>query len=423
MMKNQDLNLGFLTQTSAYNIQYKKITCRNCGKNGHIAKNCSQPIISLGILMFKIDIMENNNIPENNEEINDNNETTYTTANDNIDCFIYNSFMIESFNNYQQKINTEKKIDLDVDAKITNNDDCNFVSNKNISEIDKYIIKEIRNKQGIVKNFIYTNNKNNYERKKKYTLKMDLLMIKIDPTTESIAKFIYYQNKIKFLLVSRKRSIGLMELMRGKYDVNDVNHLISLFQQMTSREYQLLKNQGIKVLIQEFIKESNYENEKNQKKDIYDIKNFDKSIEKFEKLKSSRINLDFYIHNVKPQWDYPEWGFPKGRRNIIEKNVECAKREFTEETGINSEQYKILNKLKPLTEIFYGTNKIKYKHIYYIGYLSNNQNIMFNNHSSEIGEIGWFTYSKAIDMIRPYHIERKNILTLMYIYLLNHLIN
>jgi len=34
---------------------YKIQCCRNCGLNGHIYKNCPHPIISFGIICYKID--------------------------------------------------------------------------------------------------------------------------------------------------------------------------------------------------------------------------------------------------------------------------------------------------------------------------------------------------------------------------------
>ena len=41
----------------------------------------------------------------------------------------------------------------------------------------------------------------------------------------------------------------------------------------------------------------------------------------------------------------PEWGFPKGRRNLKERDRECAVREFSEETGLTAEDYIIQEKI------------------------------------------------------------------------------
>ena len=73
------------------------------------------------------------------------------------------------------------------------------------------------------------------------------------------------------------------------------------------------------------------------------------SSEKFNDLKEGvyDIHTNKYIYisrfiknESKTNWDEPEWGFPKGRRNYQEKDMICAIREFEEETGY---QKKILN--------------------------------------------------------------------------------
>ena len=52
--------------------------------------------------------------------------------------------------------------------------------------------------------------------------------------------------------------------------------------------------------------------------------------------------------NQYTSWDEPEWGFPKGRRNFNETDLNCALREFNEETGINMKSIKLLEKLVPI---------------------------------------------------------------------------
>ena len=64
--------------------------------------------------------------------------------------------------------------------------------------------------------------------------------------------------------------------------------------------------------------------------------------------------------------DGERMGISKGRRNLKESDYDCAIREFQEETGIKEGEYYILKNIKPVEEIFYGSNNIRYKHIYYI---------------------------------------------------------
>lgn len=148
-------------------------------------------------------------------------------------------------------------------------------------------------------------------------------------------------------------------------------------------------------------------------------KEYNESKYKFEILKEKKsleTDLDFYLKSAKPIYNTHEWGFPKGRKqhcNGIESDILCALREFNEETEIDNSEIKILENIKPIEENLTGTNGIKYKHIYYLAEF-NGQNININteigNTNSEIGDIGFFTYEQAINMIRDYHVDKKRIL-------------
>lgn len=64
------------------------------------------------------------------------------------------------------------------------------------------------------------------------------------------------------------------------------------------------------------------------------------------------------IASIPVRWPTPEWGFPKGRRNIGESDIACATREFNEETGLNQLQYRIFENLEPIREVFFGNNNV-----------------------------------------------------------------
>jgi 8-oxo-dGTP pyrophosphatase MutT (NUDIX family) len=127
------------------------------------------------------------------------------------------------------------------------------------------------------------------------------------------------------------------------------------------------------------------------------------------------INLEIIIQNSRKVYNYPEpeWGFPKGRRNLKEKNVDCAKREFEEETNFLPNDYHILN-MNPLEEIYLSTNYSKYKHIYYISQINNaNKKLGLDpdniNQKIEIGDINWYSFEDGSQKIRNYNIEKKNV--------------
>merc|ERR1712196_590321 len=72
----------------------------------------------------------------------------------------------------------------------------------------------------------------------------------------------------------------------------------------------------------------------------------------------------------KDYWLEPEWEFPKGRKNYQENELDCAIREFSEETGIDSELINIISNLQPLEEMYIGTNLNFYKHKYFLGFIN-----------------------------------------------------
>ena len=62
-------------------------------------------------------------------------------------------------------------------------------------------------------------------------------------------------------------------------------------------------------------------------------------------FKSYDINyLKSLIEKSITRWSETEWGFPKGRRNFQEKDLDCALREFEEETGMNKDNMVIFRK-------------------------------------------------------------------------------
>lgn len=237
-----------------------------------------------------------------------------------------------------------------------------------------------------------------------------------------IELFCEVKNCIKFLLIRRKHTLGFLEFVRGRYNIDNIDGIIFLFKQMTQTEINKIRIQTFDELWDEIWGE-------NKNKPSYQTE-YSLSKDKFNKLKNEDngyLNLDFYIENVTPVWESAEWGFPKGRRNMQEEDLVCAIREFKEESGYDDSDFQLLDNIQPVEEIFIGTNGINYKHIYYVAIASTNKLPSIDqaniNQCHEIGDIKYFTYEESIKIIRPYHTERQKILTQLYIYIMNNMIN
>ena len=85
-----------------------------------------------------------------------------------------------------------------------------------------------------------------------------------------------------------------------------------------------------------------------------------------------------------------------------------------EESGYTDSDFKIIDNIEPIIEEFYGTNGIKYRHVYYVAELISNKipkNNVTESQTDEIGEITFMNLSTATQTVRPYHKEKIKLLT------------
>jgi len=225
---------------------------------------------------------------------------------------------------------------------------------------------------------------------------------------------------LRFLLIRRKHSLGFTEFIRGNYKKDNITGIIYLFQQMTPGEIKDISELEFDELWDKF-----WSGDAKKKK--YNIKQYTESKHNFDCLKKQmlvELPLDFYVRNIKPPYTSPEWGFPKGRKMRGENDLDCAIREFCEETGYSPTDIKIISNVKPIVENIIGTNGKSYRHIYYLAEdISNNIPSIGEKNYNEIGDIGFFSYEETSRIFREYHIEKKNIAKNIFMYYLDSMIN
>jgi 8-oxo-dGTP pyrophosphatase MutT (NUDIX family) len=225
----------------------------------------------------------------------------------------------------------------------------------------------------------------------------------------NISNINFLKDKIKFLLVRRKHSLNYIEFIRGSYETKDLKKLVNMFELMSPEE---IKNIEIKnfdhIWNNLWKKTSKYKQYK---------KEYNKSKKLFNSLIKSKL-LDKLIE-IKPIYEEPEWGLPKGRRNNYEKNIDCAMREFYEETHIENKDYIILKNIDTIHENYKGTNGINYRHIYYLS-ISKSENELINlKDNYEIGDVGWYSWNEIMIMIRPYYRSKLEIINKLFLFAMN----
>ena len=204
---------------------------------------------------------------------------------------------------------------------------------------------------------------------------------------------------VSALMVRRKDSMCYTEFLRGKYTTIDMPYIKKLISNMTVQEQKQIVDYPFDNLWTMLW---------GQGKDCHSME-YELSREKFNNLNRREL-----VASSVSQYTDPEWGFPKGRRAKGESDLDCAIREFNEETNIPPEAYEVCNNLK-FVESFSGTNGVKYMHIYYVAKLVSSSLINLTQRftsmqQKEISGIAWKTLSQAKAITRSHYVERKELI-------------
>lgn len=210
-------------------------------------------------------------------------------------------------------------------------------------------------------------------------------------------------NKYMYLMICRKDSLGYVDFMRGKYPLHNKEYLVNIFNEMTVKEKENLMTQDFSTLWKNLWGNYlgvQYRGEEKTSKEKYN------SLKNGITIKNEFLTLEYFIKNSTTKWIEPEWGFPKGRRNYQEKDIDCAIREFEEETGFKRDAIKIVNNIHPVQEIFTGSNYKSYKHKYFLAIMNKNNKDTDNFQKTEVSKMEWLCYKDCIKKIRPYNLEK-----------------
>jgi 8-oxo-dGTP pyrophosphatase MutT (NUDIX family) len=198
-------------------------------------------------------------------------------------------------------------------------------------------------------------------------------------------------------MIRRKDSMSFAEFMRGKYDIDDKEYIGKLIGNMTIAEQATIANLPFDMTWRIAWGDDNSGSDYAQSQIKYD-----------------KLNLRELVTEYPSTYGEPEWGFPKGRRIRGESDVECAVREFWEETNISRDAYVVLKNIR-LEETFEGLNGITYRHIYFVGLLKQPEMVNLTQRFTpmqrrEISAIAWKSFEECDRLVRPHHVQRKHMI-------------
>ena len=232
----------------------------------------------------------------------------------------------------------------------------------------------------------------------------------------------YFDENSEYCLICRRNSIGYVEFIRGKYSFKRKNYIKKLFSLMSKNELEDILANDFETLWKKlwliddkkFVETNDYLNSRSKFLILKTGVKFDDS--------EDIVNMNDIIKQIQFVFEEPEWMPPKGRRNVYETDLDASIREFCEETNLNNNDINVLN-IKPLIEIYRGSNNIMYKTIYYIAEYVGDLNTTTklksrgknDNQKVEISDIAWCNIKKSTQLIRGYHKEKKRIMKYVHL--------
>lgn len=200
--------------------------------------------------------------------------------------------------------------------------------------------------------------------------------------------------EIKYLLCQRRDTIEYTDFLRGRYTLSNLKTYISL---LTEDERNRILNYSFSDLW--------YDLWVNHHTKLYK--------EIYPKAKT-RFDTNFelvknMISDSRAIVKEPVWGFPKGKQNSRESDINTAIREFKEESKLPIGYKNIVN-IPPAIETFKGSNGKMYSTFYYIAHTSHKHHfkrvvldgIRKDTISEEISNLCWVTLEEAKRLLPPW---------------------
>lgn len=204
-------------------------------------------------------------------------------------------------------------------------------------------------------------------------------------TSYGIILYTYdFDGKIIYMLSQRRDTISYSEFVRNHLKTHEdiVKHISLMSNDERNRCLYTYRHKNFKDLWDDLWI--------NHNTGVY--RNSDGCEDAFYKNMSEYYNLFFIECKCKEN----PWAFPKGRRNSNETDIECALREFEEETTISKHKLEI-KRINPLEDFYIGTDGRSYRTVYYLAKIERRPYIIYKSSqyirktyvSDEVSQIMW----------------------------------
>jgi len=206
---------------------------------------------------------------------------------------------------------------------------------------------------------------------------------------------------VQIMMVKKSTTYHFCEFVAGHYRKHNETHLAKLFNNMTYHEKMDILSMKFQTMWYRIYRENPDEVYMQGTRNPW-ASSYIKKKSKFEStfMQDGGARLKRLIeqsNNVDTEWE-----FPKGRKNSPdESHIDAASREFSEETGVDREQFKILWHVRPYVSTYddFGTT---YQNTYYYAEAIGDWEPVYrfyNKHQiSEVSAVRWVTKSSLLHM-------------------------
>lgn len=198
-----------------------------------------------------------------------------------------------------------------------------------------------------------------------------------------------------------------MDFMIGGWKT--IEHASTMFSRMTYEERDRIRNYTFDELWKDLWVYHNFR---------YFREGYDRAYRQYSLIKP---HIPKILDTTSSDIDEPPWLFPKGKKNhSSEPGIDCALREFKEETKFDTSDFIIHRYGAPYREIYRGSNGKLYSTYYYLAetttlqqprYISTPQCIRKKTVTSEALDVKWMTYEEAISVVSR---NRRMMLKMVY---------
>lgn len=206
--------------------------------------------------------------------------------------------------------------------------------------------------------------------------------------SHGIITYVSVQKNTHFLLAQRRNSFSFIQLLRFSHRLTN-EEIISKINLITPEE-------AIRLLTYPF--EEIWEDLYIDKTNKTFVTERHRARQNYEKIKTQ-----FCEHLNSPKSNFCEWGIPKGRRKYQESGIECALREWEEETNIPKKCVSLLNTYPFYYNLSYGNKDVSIESylakIILPFMITENKTNIRNYVSEEVGKLEWITIDKAKNLV------------------------